>query len=223
MNTRPLVIFGIGELAQLAHYYFEHDSKRRVEGFTVDAKYAESSEFRGLPLVSFDHVVERFPPQDFDLFVAIGYTNLNLARAQKCAEAQAQGYRLATHVSSRASVWPDLEVGQNSMIMEGALVQPFAKISANVVIWTGALISHHVEIADNCFIASGVTVSGGVRIGANCFIGANATIREHLTIGNDCIIGAGALLLKDAPPGSGYLAADTRNSGIPSRRLQSLL
>ena len=220
---RPLVIFGVGELAQLAHYYFAHDSERRIAGFTADAAYATEREFRGLPLVSYDRVSETFPPDDFDLFVAIGYTALNVARAQKCTDAKARGYRLATYVSSRASVWPDLELGDNCFVMEGTLIQPFVRISNNVIVWSGSLISHHVEIADNCFIASGVTVSGGVRIGPNCFIGANATIREHLSIGRDCIIGAGALLLKDAPQGSGYLALDTKNSGIPSRRLQSLL
>ncbi len=223
MKIRPIVIFGITELAQLAHYYFSHDSERQVAGFTVDAGYASEPEFRGLPLVPFDRVGETFPPDDFDLFVAIGYTDLNAARAQKCADAKARGYRLVTYVSSRASVWPDLDVGENCFVMEGNVIQPFVKIGNNVIIWSGSLVSHHVEIGDNCFIASAVTVSGGVTIGANCFIGVNATIRERVSIGRDSIIGAGALLLRDAAAGSSYLASETKSSGIPSRRLQSLL
>lgn len=220
---RPVVIVGVGELAQLAHYYLVKDSPRQVVGFTVDESYLESSEFAGLPLVSFDRIQEKFPPDDFDLFVAIGYSNLNAARAQKCANAKDLGYRLASYISSRASVWPDLTVGDNCFIMEGTLIQPFVKIGNNVIIWCGGLISHHVEIADNCFIASGAIISGGVKIEANCFIGVNATVRQHVTIGRNCIVGAGALILKDAPTETGYLAGETKNSGIPSRRLQSLL
>jgi sugar O-acyltransferase (sialic acid O-acetyltransferase NeuD family) len=220
---KPLVIFGIGELAALAHYYFVQDSSRQVAGFTVDAAYLKSNDFRGLPLVPFDRVQEIYPPAEFDLFVAIGYTDLNAARAQKCAEAKARGYRLASYVSTRASTWSDLVLGENCLIMEGNLIQPFVRIGNNVIVWCGSLISHHVEIGDNCFIASEVTVSGGVKIEANCFIGVNATIREHVTIGRSCIIGAGALILRDTLEGQGYLAAETKSSGIPSRRLQSLL
>jgi sugar O-acyltransferase (sialic acid O-acetyltransferase NeuD family) len=220
---RPVVILGVGELAQLAHYYFVKDSPRKVGGFTVDDAYVKSSEFCGLPVVPFDCVQQRFPPEAFDLFVAIGYTDLNAARARKCADAKARGYGLASYVSTRASVWPDLALGENCFIMEGNLIQPFVTIGNNVIIWCGNVISHHVEIADNCFIASEVTVSGGAKIGANCFIGVNATIREHVTIGRNCIIGAGALVLRDAPAESGYLPAETKNAGIPSARLKSLL
>ena len=220
---KPLVIFGIGELAQLAHYYFVQDSSRQVAGFTVDDACVKSTSFSGLPLVPFDRLHDTFPPAECELFVAIGYTSLNAARAQKCADAKARGYNLASYVSTRASTWPDLVVGENCFIMEGNLIQPFVRIGNNVIIWCGSLISHHVEIGDNCFIASEVTVSGGVRIEANCFIGVNATIREHVTIGHNCIIGAGALILRDTLAEQGYLAVETKSAGIPSRRLQSLL
>jgi sugar O-acyltransferase (sialic acid O-acetyltransferase NeuD family) len=220
---KPLVIFGIGELAQLAHYYFSQDGGRQVVGFTADAPYATSPEFVGLPLILFDRLHETFPPEEVDLFVAIGYTGLNAARAEKCRDAKARGYALASYVSTRSSTWPDLVVGENCFIMEGNLIQPFVRIGNNVILCCGNVISHHVEIGDNCFIASEVIVSGGVKIGASSFIGVNATIREHVTIGRNCIIGAGALILKDVPPDQGYLVAQTKSAGIPSRRLQSLL
>ena len=223
MTARPLVIMGIGELGQLAHYYFEQDTGRRVVGFTVDAEYANASQFRGLPLVPFDQVESTFPPSQHDLFIAIGYSGLNVARATKCSAARALGYRLASYVSTRASVWPDLELGENCFVMEGSIIQPFTRIGDNVIIWSGCLISHHVAIGDNCFIASGVTVSGGVIIEPNCFVGVNATIREHLTIGRDCIIGAGGLILRNALAGSSYLAIPTEKSSIPSNRLKSML
>ena len=223
MKAKPLVIFGLGELAQLAHYYFEHDSERKVAGFTVDESYVDSSEFRGLPLVAFDRVHERFPPSDFDLFVAIGYDSLNTSRARTCAAAMSRGYELPSYVSTRASVWPDLVVGANCLIMEANTIQPFVKIGDGVIVWCGSTISHHVEIGDYSFIAAEVTVSGGVKIGPHCFVGVNATLREHVTIGRDCIVGAGALILEDTPAGSCYAVPGTANAGIPSRRMQSIL
>ena len=51
-----LVIFGNGEIAELAHYYFSTDSAYLVEGFTVDAEFLETESFCGLPLVPFEAV-----------------------------------------------------------------------------------------------------------------------------------------------------------------------
>lgn len=221
--NRPIVIFGTGELAQLAHYYFSHDSNRRVAAFTVDEKYLSGSAYLGLPQCAFESIESAYPPDQFDLFVAIGYTGLNSARAQRCAMVKARGYRLATYVSSRASTWADLIVGENCFIMEGNVIQPFVRIGHHVIMFCSSVVSHHVDIGDNCFIGSEATISGGVRIGANSFIGVNATIREHVTIGADCIIGAGSLILRDTADGSGYLVSGTPDSGIPSRRLKSLL
>lgn len=219
----PVVIFGTGELAQLAHFYFTHDAGRTVAGFTVDAKYATAGEFLGLPLVTYDDLQARFPPDRYELFIAIGYSGLNAGRAERCADARARGYRLASFVSSRASVRPDLRMGGNCFVTEGNVIQPFAALGEGVIMFCSSIVSHHVTIGDHCFIGAGATLCGGVTIGARSFIGANATIREHLQVGADCIVGAGALILKDTADGSSYMAAATGDAGIPSRRLRSLL
>jgi len=221
--SRPVVIFGTGELAQLAHFYFTHDSTRQVAGFTIDAQYIDVPEYLGLPLVPSESLEASFPPESFDLFVAIGHKGLNTFRAERCAANMARGYSLASYISSRASVWPDLKIGANCLVMEGNVIQPFAKIGHGVIMFCNSVISHHAEIGDYCFIGSEATISGGVKIGANSFVGVNATIREHLTIGRDCIIGAGTLIMKDTADGSGYLESETTDSGISSRRLRSLL
>jgi sugar O-acyltransferase (sialic acid O-acetyltransferase NeuD family) len=224
VELRPLVIVGAGELAHLAHYYFSNDSPRSVAGFAVDARYLGSTaKVMDLPVVAFEEIGASFPPAEYDLFVAIGYSRLNAARAEKCAAARSLGYGLANYVSSRASVWPDLELGDNCMIMEGNVIQPFVKIGNGAILFCGSILSHDVELGDTCFVASGATICGGVTIGSNCFIGANSTIREHVEIGEDCIIGAGALIVRDIPGGSGYVEIGTKDSGIPSRRLRSLL
>ena len=223
VTNRPVVIFGTGELAQLAHFYFTHDSTRQVAGFAVDAQYKDTQEYLGLPLVSTESLEASFSPEDFDLFVAIGYKDLNRRRAERCVALMARGYSLASYISSRASIWPGLMIGDNCMIMEGNVIQPFAKIGHGVIMYCNSIISHHAEIGDYCFIGSEATVSGGVRIGANSFVGVNATIREHLSIGRDCIIGAGTLILKDTADDSSYLEPETQDSGIPSRRMRSLL
>lgn len=41
MSKQSLVIFGSGDIAQLAHYYFSRDSDYEVVAFTVDAAYVQ--------------------------------------------------------------------------------------------------------------------------------------------------------------------------------------
>jgi hypothetical protein len=48
-----LVLFGAGDIARLAQYYFTHDSEHDVVAFCVDQEYRTASEFLGLTVVSF--------------------------------------------------------------------------------------------------------------------------------------------------------------------------
>ena len=42
---RDLVIFGIGDVARLAHFYFDKDTDHRVVAFSVDAPYRKAEEW----------------------------------------------------------------------------------------------------------------------------------------------------------------------------------
>ena len=207
MKQQQIIIFGTGEIAELADFYFTHDSEFEVAGFTVDGAYLKQTEFRGRPVVAFEQVIERFPPDNCGIFVAVSYAKINAVRAEKVAAARTKGYRIATYLSSRATVFPGFAPQENCFILEDNTIQPFASIGANVTLWSGNHIGHHSIIEDDVFLASQVVVSGGVRIGQGSFVGVNVTIRDHVTIGKKCVLGAGALVLEDQPDYSGRRAA----------------
>lgn len=216
---KPLVIFGAGDIAQLAHYYVSTDSKYEVVAFTVDAAYITADEFCGLPIVPFEEVTNRYPPETHELFIALSYSKLNQIRKEKYLAAKALGYRFASYVSSLATVLNDGRIGENCFILEDNTIQPFVTIGNNVTLWSGNHIGHHSTIHDHCFIASQVVVSGGVDIRECCFIGVNATLRDHIKIGERCVIGAGTLILADAEPEGVYIGQATERAKIPSTRL----
>jgi sugar O-acyltransferase (sialic acid O-acetyltransferase NeuD family) len=219
---KPLVIFGCGDIGQLAHFYFTTDTPRQVAAFTVDAAFKASDTFCGLPVVAFEEVEQRFPPSTHDCFVALSYNQLNQLRAGKVAAARAKGYALATYCSSHATVLTREPLGDNCFILEDNTVQPFVRIGHNVTLWSGNHIGHHSVIEDDCFITSHVVVSGGVQVKPRCFIGVNATLRDHITIGESSIIGAGAVILGDVAPHSLYRTTATELSPIPSHKLRRL-
>lgn len=219
---KELVIFGTGDIAQLAHFYFSSDSAYRVSAFTVDAGYLSAPEFCGLPVVPFEEVAAQYPPSRYDMFVALSYSKLNAVRKEKFLAAKALGYGLASFVSSRATVLSSDRIGENCFILEDNTVQPFVSIGNNVTLWSGNHIGHHSTIRDHTFIASHVVVSGGVEIGEQCFIGVNATLRDHIRVGDRCVIGAAALLLVDADPEGVYVGTATERSKVPSTRLKKI-
>ncbi len=198
---KPLIIFGTGDIGELAHYYFTHDSDFAVAAFTVDRQYIGDALFHGLPVVPFEEVTQHFSPEAHAMFVALSYAELNDVRKRKYLEAKASGYPLASYVSSRATVLNDGKIGDNCFILENNVIQPFVTIGNDVTLWSGNHVGHHSTIGDHTFIASHVVISGGVTIGESCFVGVNATFRDHIRIGDRCIIGAGALMLADAEGG----------------------
>ena len=216
-----LIIFGAGDIADVAHFYFCKDSAYQVAAFTVDRAYLGGDIFNGLPVLPFDEVGQRFPPSEAAMFIAVSYAKLNAVRKEKYLAARAAGYRLATYVSSRATTWPGFVAGENCFILEDNTIQPFATVGHNVTLWSGNHIGHHSRIGSHCFLSSHVVISGGVEIGEQCFIGVNATVRDHVKIGERCLIGAGALIVADAEPEGVYAPSGTERSRVPSSRLRN--
>jgi len=200
-----LVIFGAGDIARLAFYYFSRDSEHQVVAFTVDEKYRQSDNFLDLPLVAFEDVVARYAPDEYKMFVALSYARMNKLREEKYHLAKQRGYELVSYVSSRCSFLTDHPVGDNCFILEDNTIQPFVKIGNNVTLWSGNHIGHDAVIEDHCFLASHIVVSGYVRIRNNCFLGVNATLRNSITIAPETLIGAGAVVMKDTVPKGVYL------------------
>jgi sugar O-acyltransferase (sialic acid O-acetyltransferase NeuD family) len=200
-----LVIFGAGDIARLAHYYFTRDSEHEVAAFTVDQKYIEEDSFLKLPLVAFEDVAKRYPPQHYKMFVAMSYAKMNRLRAEKYYQAKGLGYDLVSYVSSRCSLLTDYPVGDNCFILEDNTIQPFVKIGNDVTLWSGNHIGHDATIDDHCFLASHIVVSGHVHIHPYCFIGVNATLRNSIEIAPETLIGAGAIIMKNTEPKGVYL------------------
>jgi len=200
-----LVIFGAGDIARLAHHYFTHDSPHEVAAFVVDRAFRQGDAFQGLPLIDAEDVTDRFPPSDYDMFVAMSYAKMNAVRAEKYASMKAAGYRLVSYVSSRCSYLSQTPPGDNCFILEDNTIQPFVTIGNNVTLWSGNHIGHDATIEDHCFITSHVVVSGHVRIGTRTFIGVNATLRNSITIAPETLIGAGAIIMKDTKAKEVYM------------------
>jgi sugar O-acyltransferase (sialic acid O-acetyltransferase NeuD family) len=200
-----VVIFGAGDIAKLAHFYFSRDSDHRVVGFTVDAAFRRETTMAGLPLVDFETVERDFPPAECQMFVALSYAGMNQLRARKYGEARSRGYSLASYVSSRCTNLAEHSFGDNCFILEDNTIQPFVRIGSNVTLWSGNHIGHDSIIEDHVFVSSHVVISGHVRVGAYSFLGVNATIRNGIAIAPHTLIGGGAVVMADTEERGVYI------------------
>lgn len=214
----PIVLFGTGQIAELAEFYFTHDSPHRVVAYTVDGQYVKEATLRGLPVVAFEEVAQAFPPDHHAMFVAVSYSGMNALRVSKFREARQKGYDLAHYVSSKATVWPGFERRANQFILEDNTIQPLARVGENVTLWSGNHVGHHSSIGDHVFVASHVVISGNVTVGERCFLGVNATIRDGVQVADGTLIGAGAIIMKNTEADSLHAAKGTVASPVPASR-----
>lgn len=216
-DARKVVIFGTGDFARIAATYLDVDSPHEVVAFTVNESYLDGADrLLGREVVAWETLPESYPPNEYAMLVAIGFSKVNRARADVYGQAKERGYELITYVNSRADLWSDVQIGDNTFIFEENVIQPFVSIGSNVVLWSGNHIGHDSTVEDHCFIASHAVISGNVTVGEYSFVGVNATFRDGVTIGPRNVIGAGALIMKDTEEGAVHSVRGTEALGRKS-------
>jgi sugar O-acyltransferase (sialic acid O-acetyltransferase NeuD family) len=206
---RQVVIFGTGDFARTAEVYLRLDSEFDVVAYTVDAEHIREETLGALPVTPFETLDERYPPSDYAMFVAVGFSGVNRARAAVYARCKERGYELITYVSSKAVCFGELAIGDNCFVFEANVIQPNVQVGDDVILWSGNHVGHDSRIGDHCFIASHAVISGNVAIGDYCFVGVNATVRDGVTVAPECVIGAGALIMRDTERGEVYSVRGT--------------
>ncbi len=207
---RDIVLFGAGKIAEVVRTYMEHDEQYRVVAHCVDREWLKGDRCNGVPLIAFDEVETYYPPESYGMFVAIGYHDLNAARAKRCAAARQKGYELVSYVSSRS--WPgqgSFAHGDNCLVLDNATIQPGAFLGDNASIWSSVVVGHHSRVGDNAWIAAGASLGGDAEIGYSVFVGLNATVAHNVRVGDRCFLGSRVFVGADCETGGVYISEAT--------------
>src|ERR1019366_299419 len=186
---------------------------------SVEREFLKREELFGKAVLPFEDLEKSHPPDEFEIYVAMTYTQMNRVRMRNYAEAKRKGYRCATYISSRAFVWPNVTIGENCFIFEANVIQYRATLGNNVVLWSGNHIGHRAVIHDHVFLSSHGVVSGYCEIGESCFLGVNSALGDRVKVAADCVIGAGAVVLKDTQRGQVYRGNPAVAASVGSLRL----
>jgi 2,3,4,5-tetrahydropyridine-2,6-dicarboxylate N-acetyltransferase len=100
-----------------------------------------------------------------------------------------------------------VEIGNNCVIMMGAVINIGAVIGERTMIDMNTVIGGRAMIGKDCHIGAGSVIAGVIEpphalpviIGDNVVMGANAVVLEGVKIGNGCVIAAGSVVIADVP------------------------
>jgi len=206
-----VVIFGINDLAELAHFYFinEHilgHNDPLPFAFTVNKEYITDSTFHNLPVIPFEELEKTYSPSEYYLFAPVADNKL---REKIYLEGLQKGYKFISYISNKCTNLA-LSIGENCFILEDNTLQPFTTIGNNVILWSGNHIGHHSIIEDNVFFTSHVVMSGHCHIKKGVFLGVNSTLRDGVTIGENSIIGMGSLVTKSVPDNETWIGSPAK-------------
>ncbi len=211
---KDLIIFGSSSLARLAHYYATRDMGLNVLGFVVDEQYKVSNIFLSLPVFNWSELGQKFNHDKIAMYVAIGYKNMRL-RSIAYEHAKLKGIELVNIVSCSSFVADDVVMGDNNIVMPGAVIEPGVQVDSNNVVWSNTTICHDSVIGNHNFIASNVTIGGEVIIGNSNFLGFSSVVLQGRKIGNDVLLGAQSLALTN-------LDTLSRYHGSPATKVGSI-
>lgn len=223
-NTAPIdiVLFGTGMAAQTVAFHLARHSGYRIVGYTVDAAWRRAEQHDGLPLVAWEELETRFPPDRVQLFGPFSYARMNTLRRDRYLEGKARGYRFARFIHPSSHVYTD-DIGENALILEACVIQPFVRIGDNVIIWSMSVVAHHTEIGDHCFLSGQVGIAGHAVIGPECYLSGQVGVGDGQRIGRGCALLNGVAVTYDLPDHSVVQGNPGRIRRIPSDRLHRLI
>lgn len=200
-----VIIFGIAEFAEIAHYYLTNDSEHEVVAFCVNENYLpENRYFKDLPIVTFENVENLYPINGYHFLAPMTSRNMNTLREQVYNSIKDKGYNLISYVSSK-SVINDSIIGDNCFILEGTMIQPYTKLGNNIMISANCYVGHHAEIKDHVTISGQVAVEGKCVVGENSFLGVNSTIRNRIILAKGTLVGLGTVIVRNTEKWSVYM------------------
>lgn len=213
-----IIIYGIGNHAELVAFYFRYYNLYETVAFTVDRKYLNQDTFFDLPVIPYDEVIKKYPPSEYKIFIAVGPHYVNRLREELYLDAKKKGYRFGNCLPPTPFDNYNLKTGENVFIGPSCGIAPFVTIGNNAII-IDSKIGHHCTIEDHAFISS-ATLAGKIHVQKNVFIGLGSVIGPNITLGEETVIGLGCVIRKSTPSKSVYSNSGTQKLKIDSSKIK---
>jgi len=194
MSKKKLAIFGNSLMAEVVYYYFKKFSDYEVSFFIAEKKFINRNTLHNIKVISLDKFL-KFDKDEFTIFIAIGYSNLNKKREQFFNFFNNKKYKMTNFIHPNSSCYHG-KIGKNNFIMDNVSINPYTKIHNNNIFWSNSIIGHHNKVGNNNFFSGNATISGNCNIRDNCFFGVNSSLKDGIEVGSFSFIDANQYVSK---------------------------
>jgi len=195
-----VVIWGASGHAKVIAGILEMNSSYELLGFLDDANPERKGQaFCGKRILGGREQLRSLRKKNVK-HIALGFGNC-LKRNKVGNFLVDQGISPLTVCHPTYSMASDVEIGQGTVIMAGAIIDPACRIGNYCIINNNSVVCHDAVIEDAVHICPGVHVAGQVTIGLASWVGIGSCISDHVNIGARSYIGAGSVVVKDIPGG----------------------
>lgn len=193
-----IILYGAGEFAELLTYFL-NDNGIEVSGYVVDTEYWNKNEFQSKKLIAFDEMEMVFPPEQYEVLIAVTAKNMNHERKRIFDSCKQKGYRIASFADRSARICSS-DIGEGNIIFANVFIGPFCKIGKGNVFSEFTCIPHFNTVGDFNFFTPSVNLAGHSHVGNHCFIGLNSEVKNYVRLADYTLLGAGTYLDKDTKP-----------------------
>jgi sugar O-acyltransferase (sialic acid O-acetyltransferase NeuD family) len=204
--VKKVVLAGNATTAEILCAYLRDDPRYEVAGLTVDDAFAGQGGVDGYRTVGLSSLAKGFPASTHGVIMAMGYDDLNRARAAMFDRLASMGYAIETYFHPDARIHTTHPVGEGSVVLPGAVIEPHARVGRNTMVWSNVTLAHHSNVGDHCWVAAGTVVSGQATVSHHSFLGVNSAIVNGVSVGEFNIVGAGAMISRSTKPYTVHLA-----------------
>ena len=197
MNKQKVIIVGSSGHSKVIIDIFEKENKYQIVGL-LDAFRKIGEETLGYKVIgkedNLPDLLSKNP--NCKIFIAIGDNWIRKKVMDKIVEI-VPNIDFATTIHPSAQIGKNVQIGNGTAIMAGAIINSATTIGDFTIINTKASIDHDCIMLNFSSLAPNVTTGGSVSIGEFSAISIGATIKHGISIGKHSVIGAGALLMKN--------------------------
>jgi len=220
-QRKSAIIFGTGSMARVMLSFV--CSNHSISAFCADDEFVKPDVFKfmGLPLVPYSSIVA-VPVASYDVFMAVGYHQMNKVRAARYTELRELGYSVNGYVHHDFFLHNGVTLENACVIYDNVAIHPGSTVGQNVFISSNVSVGHDCKIGAHSWINSGVSLAGGVEIGNRCVLGVNSCVVQGVRLGEGTFVGANALVTEDTAPGSVVVAERGVRINMDSERFLKL-
>jgi sugar O-acyltransferase (sialic acid O-acetyltransferase NeuD family) len=175
MTKVPVIVLGSGGHAKVLIDILRTQSYEII-GITVPKESLAEETFQGIKIIGSDEEILKYATNDIRLVNGLGSIEKTDKRRKLFEYFKRKGFSFANVIHSTAIIANEVELGEGTQVMAGAIIQTGSQISSNCIVNTKASIDHDCHVGAHVHLAPGVTLSGDVKVDEGVHIGTGATV-----------------------------------------------